>query len=295
MIEQFNEAFRTKLDQYVCKLAWDTEHSLWAMTGKQHLFKLDSARNRHSIDEDTCKWFSLDEGLIAYVTDSDKIVVRSISDLVKVAEMQCDTRVHRICMKNDSIIIASNSGLASWKFKLSRTEIINPRPIVAMDMCFFGDEGQVVVAEWNLFVVNTLTGELRVLQSREYDVEFPFYSVTALDGERLCVSSSCLEIFDKEFNCIASSSSIRAVDAVFVDASTMVVREGGYQNQSARRSEIFVEPSTSGGKGYRVIIAADSDAFAFDSKTNYLAVAGQGQLLISYREKSKVPGTVSTD
>ncbi|MEI7458660.1 MAG: hypothetical protein WCK15_04580 [Pirellula sp.] len=282
VITQFNVAFSLKLDEYVCKLAWDAQNSLWAMTGKQQLYKLDAARNRHVIDEDTCKWFSLDGGLVDYVTDSDKIVVRSISDLGKVAEIQCDARVHRICLKDASIVIASNGGLSSWNFKLSRHEIINPRSIVAMDMCFFGDLGQVVIAEWNLLVMNTVSGDLRVLQSREYDVEYPFYSVTAFNDERLCVSSSCLEIFDKQFNCIASSSSIRAVDAVFLDDFTMVVREGGCQNHSARRREVFVEPSMPEGKAYRVIIAANSDAFAFDSKTNYLAVAGEGQLSVMY-------------
>lgn len=285
MIAQFNEVFRLRLDQYICKLAWDAKNSLWAMTGKQHLFKLDSGRNRHAIDEDTCKWFSLDDGLIAYVTDADKIVVRSCSDLAKVAEMQWGARVHSICLKGDSIIIASNSGLSSWNFNLSRIEIIHPRSIVAMDMCFFGDLGQVVIAEWNLFVVNTVSGDLRMLQSREYDVEYPFYSVTTFNGASLCVSSSRLEIFDKQFNCIASSSSIRAVDAVFLDDFTIVVREGGCQNQSARRTEVFVESSILDERGYRVIVAARADAFAFDSKTNYLAVAGEGQLSVMYTAK----------
>lgn len=282
LIAGFKPTFSVRLEEYVRKLGWDEESSLWAMTGKQKLYKSNLSGKQQSIEEDTCRWFSLDGRHVVYVTDSDKIVVRLISDLAKVAELQCESRVHRLCLRNESIIIASSNGLLSWDFRFPDVEMIQPASIVAKDMCFFGDHDRVVIAAWKLFVMDIVSGNLRVLQSREYDVEYPFYSVTSFNGERLCVSSSCLEILDKKFDCIASSSSIRAIDAVFLDEFTIVVREGGCQNQSARRTEVFVATSTSDGRGYRVIIAANSDAFAFDSKTNYLAVAGEGQLTVMH-------------
>lgn len=276
----FKRVFRLRSEEYITQLCWDSNDSLWARTGRQKLFKFDYGRDiRHTV-EDTCRHFSIDGKCIAYVTGSDQVIVRSTSDLSEVGSLQFNTRIHAVCLKGKAVVIASNQGLFAWNFEQNICKTVNPLHIVAWDICCFGADDRFINAEYDLYSADLRSGELDLLQSRVYDLEYPFYSVSTFMNEYLCVSGSSVEIFDVELNLIASSQTVRAVESVFIDASTLVVREGGCQSESARREEEIVYSTSPDRSDFRVFIAANMAALAFNNKTKQLAIAGHGSLTV---------------
>lgn len=252
------------------------QHDLWIMTGKQQLFRrpLDQKRTAPVLVDDSVTSFKLNSDYAVYVKDETSVVVfdKTDSNASFARTFKSNSEVHQICFVNELIAIASNEGIEIWDFMKDDRRWLYTKRAVAMDMCFFGAEPHLLVSKWDLLSINVQTGEEEVLDSREYDVEYPFYQLTNYHGKYLAINSSALQIVDQDLVVIAESNKIRAVESIFIDDRLLIVREGGVQRDS-ENIEFNEIASIDECFPFRVGIASNSSALASDPTSQVFAIS----------------------
>lgn len=282
------------LEDCVFEIGIENEDILWIQTGgrgKVLLIKCILSQDKPQVQVvDQCQCFSVQGSRVAYATESHEVIIRSTIDLTIEKHWKFPESMDflvELCLMDNAIVIASTEGVVLRDILTGEDKLLWSRKAVPNDICVFGKNESLIIANWELCSIDTSSAEVVELDFREYDLDYPFYHVSNFRDHLLAVSSSALEIYNEDFECVGVATDVPVVQAVFVDEFNLIARVGGGYYAKTGLEEFKIEKLSDTSQFFNIKIAPDATAIASSPNLGLVAIANGNRIAIYKKATEK--------
>lgn len=282
------------VEDCVLEIRIESEDSLWIQTGgrgKVLLLRCLLSRDKPQVEVvDSCQCLSAQGSRVAYATESHEVIIRSTVDLTIERHWKFPESMDflvTLCLMGDSIVIATTEGVVLRDISTGEDKLLWSRKAVPNDICVFGKNESLIIANWELCSIDTSSAEVVELDFREYDLDYPFYRVSNFRDKLLAVSSAALEIYNEDLKYVGVATDVPVVQAVFVDEFNLIARVGGDYYAKTGLEEFKIEKLSDPSQFFNIKIAPNATAIASSPDLGLVAIANGNRIAIYKKATEK--------